>query len=247
MSRLYGRRPALFPALLQDLRFYVAGALPTPPPSVAVPVVANPGDLTLWGMGGNDRYGDCGVIGLVHGQMAVASILGLNGVSFPNAQQVIDYYLRYTKGQDSGVVLSDFLKSVQSDQNGMYGELVDAYAPVAVQDIPTLQYAINEYGFAYVGVTVTQGMEDASNAGQPWTLDTWNSPQLGGHCIVLVGYDTNYLYAITWGEIQKIPYSTWHYCGDEAWAVVSGYQTQAGSDGRGVSYEALKTDLARLA
>jgi hypothetical protein len=244
---LYGRKPALIPAGLHDLTYYTAGSLPKAPAKVAVPSVPNPGDGTLWGMQGNASYGNCGVAGLVHGQMAVASILGTKGFAPPAPEQTVSYYLDYTKGKDSGVILSQFLQFVQKQPQGMLGEMVDSYAPVKVQDIPALQYTIDAYDFAYVGITVTEGMEQASQDEQPWTLETLLSPVAGGHCIVLVGYDSQYLYGITWGAVQAIPYSTWHYIGDEAWAVISGYESKAGNDGRGINYAALKADLSKLA
>jgi hypothetical protein len=237
---LYGRKPALIPAGLRDLTYYAAGALPKPPPSVTVP------DVPTWGMLGNDQYGDCGVAGLEHGQMAMASILNLNGFTAPGAQQAVQYYLGYTGGQDSGVVLSDFLRYVQGQSQGFYGELVEAYAPVTVQDIPTLQFAISAYGFAYTGISVTQGMEDAFGSGQPWDMSAVQGSSLGGHCIPLVGYDSQYLYAVTWGEVQAIAYPAWHQVAEEAWAVISGYAKAAGSDGRGISYASMEADIARL-
>ena len=62
---------------------------------------------------------------------------------------MVSYYLAYTGGQDSGVVLSQFLAYVR--QHGFYGHSVAAYAPVAVHDVPTLCFAIDAYDFAYVG------------------------------------------------------------------------------------------------
>src|ERR1039458_5033784 len=115
-----GCLPAQFPGELRDLTFYVAGSLPKPPPSVSVPTVAD------WGMLGNATAGDCGVAGLEHGFMADAAI---TKTSEPQAseQQALDYYFKYTDGQDSGVVLSQYLAYVR--QNEYYGHSAQAYAP----------------------------------------------------------------------------------------------------------------------
>ena len=87
-------------------------------------------------------------------------------------------------------------------------------------------------------------MESAFQNGQPWTLDDLDSPVVGGHCVPLVGYDSNYLYAVTWGKIQAIAYSAWHYISSEAWAVIPGeFQS---TDGRGISLPALEADLAKI-
>jgi hypothetical protein len=186
-------------------------------------------------MDGNDSYGNCGVAGFAHGTMADASALKLSGFTPATAAQAVAYYLNYTKGQDSGVVLSQFLTYVHQQPQGFYGQTVDSFAPVSTSDIRTLQFSIDAYDFAYVGITVTEAMEQAYLSGKPWTLETLNSPVAGGHCIILAGYDSSALYGITWGGIVEIPYSTWHYIGDEAWAVITGSQTAAGNDGRGVN------------
>ncbi len=233
----YGALPALRPAGLRDLAWYAAGPLPKPPASVTVPAAVT------WGMDGNDTYGDCGVAGISHGFMAAAAVTAETEV-FPSADQVVSYYLTYTGGQDSGVVLSDFLAYVR--KNGFLGHTVSAYAPVSVRDVPTLQFAVNAYDFAYTGITVTEAMEEAFSQGEPWTLGELDSPAAGGHCVPVVGYDSHYLYAVTWGAVQPIAYSAWHYIATEAWAVISGELVAKGADGHGISLAALQADLKKL-
>jgi hypothetical protein len=233
----YGARPALRPAGLRDLTFYTAGPLPKAPASVAAPQLA-------YEMDGNSEYGDCGPAGLSHGFMAAAADTA-ETETFPTADQVVQYYLAYTGGEDTGVVLSDFLAYVKA--NGFLGHTVSAYAPVAVSDVPALQFAVNAYDYAYTGIAVTRAMEQAFAAGEPWTLDELDSPVAGGHCIPIVGYDSHYLTAITWGQPQLIAYSAWHYIATEAWAVISGEVVKKGADGHGLNLAALQADLARLA
>ena len=233
--RKYGRNPAQFPAAIRDLTYYTAGPLPAPPASVAVPAVAD------WDPLGNFQYGDCGVAGLQHGLMAAASDTG-QAETPATAEQAVSYYLGYTGGQDGGVVLSAYLAHVR--QNGYYGRTVAAYAPVAVNDIPSLQFTVNAYDFAYCGITVTQAMEQAFQAGEPWTLDLADSPAAGGHCVPVVGYDSAWLYVVTWGQVQPLAYSAWHHIAEEAWAVITG--EVAGGDGHGISLAALQADLPML-
>jgi hypothetical protein len=235
-SRKLGRLPALIPAGLHDLGYYCPGPLPKPPASVLVPEVPS------WQMLGNDQYGDCGVAGLEHGFMADAADVS-ETEQFPTDAQAVSYYLAYTGGQDTGVVLSDYLGHVR--QTGYYGHTVAAYAPVGVHDIPTLQTAIDLYDFAYTGIVVTQAMQEAFAAGRPWTLATLDSPVDGGHCVPVVGYDDHFLYAVTWGAVQAITYPAWHQMSDEAWAVITGELAEG--DGHGVNLAALTADLDKLA
>ena len=178
MNYKLGCLPGRIPAGLKDLTYYAAGSLPKAPASVAVPPIA------AWGMDSNDIYGDCGVAGLNHGFMADAAIAG-ETEGFPDDPEIAGYYFAYTGNVDSGVVLSDFLAYVR--KTGFFGHTVSAYAPVAVHDIPTLQFAVDAYGFAYTGIRVTQAMMNAVQQGVPWQ---WNQadtrgPVLGGHCLAL--------------------------------------------------------------
>src|SRR5271168_3050280 len=152
MTYKFGCLPGKIPVGLHDLTYYAAGRLPQAPPSVLVPAIPS------WGMDGNDTNGDCGPAGGNHGFMACASIAGKTEV-FPSAEQIVEYYLTYTGGQDDGVVLSDYLAYVR--RTGFFGHTVNLYAPVAVSDVRTLSFAVYAYGFAYTGISVTQGMMDA--------------------------------------------------------------------------------------
>jgi hypothetical protein len=236
-----GCLPGLIPAGLEEITYYSAGDLPAAPAEVAVPSVAAPGDGTPWGMLGNAEYGDCGVAGLEHGFMANASIVSVTETP-ATAAQAVSYYMTYDGNQDTGVVLSSYLAYVRANQ--YYGRTVQAYAPVAVHDIPTLQFSVWAYGFAYTGIKVTSAMMSAcpeNGTWRPWTiLDALGSP-IGGHCIPVVGYDDQYLYAVTWGQVQKISYPAWHIMSSEAWAVITG--EFADGDTRGVSLQALISDL----
>src|SRR6202167_6271132 len=240
----FGRLPGHVPNGLYDLTWYVAGALPKVPLTVAPPVPPVNLDGTAWGMFGNDTYGDCGVAGVQHGDMAVD--VDLKDKLDPlTADQIVQYYLTYTDGEDSGVVLADFLAYVK--QTGWFGHKLAAYAPVSISDFATLQFAINAYGYAYTGIEVTDLMMDAFQAGQPWTAETVQDGTVeGGHCIPLVGYDSQNVYAVTWGGIQAIEYSAWHLMSSEAWACIWGEVPSGGLDGHGVNLKALQADLANL-
>lgn len=233
----YGRLPATIPTAVHDLTYYVAGRLPAAPASVDPPAI------TDWGMLGNDEWGDCGVAGIDHGFMAVDADLKESVLATP-ATDVVNYYLNYTGGSDVGVVLSQFLAYV--DENGYYDRTISAYAPVSVRDLNTLHFAINAYDFAYAGITVYQGMEDAFGAGEPWDLHSISGNVAGGHCVPIVAYDSTWLYCVTWGKIQPIAYPAWTRVGDESWAIITGEEEKAGTAGHGINIDALKADLKRL-
>lgn len=238
-----GRLPGTIPVGLKWLDDYIAGSLPRPPAKVEVPVPDPDPDGSPWGVDGNDEYGDCGVAGLNHYFMADAAIAAAKE-QFPDRTEIVQYYLHYTGGPDTGVVLSDFLAYAR--KNGFYGHQLSAYAPVRVHDIKTLHFAVWAYGAAYTGIQVTQGMMTAFGQGKPWTLETLLSPEEGGHCVPIVGYDSKHLYVVTWGKVQAISYAAWHYMSDEAWALITGEFVAKGGDNRGINLAALTADLSKL-
>lgn len=242
----FGRKPAQFPAGLHDLTDYAAGgALPKAPASMPIPSVAD------WGLLGNGPdptctdapagVGDCGVAGLQH-VFAAAAADTSETETFPDANQAVEFYLAYTGGQDNGVVLSQYLAYVR--QRGYYGHTVTAFAPVRMHDVATLTSAVYLYDAAYCGINVTQAMMDAFGQGEPWTPAMAQGEPLGGHCVPLIAYDPAFLYAISWGAVQKIEYAAWNAMSEEAWVVIPG--ELAGGDGHGVNLAALEADLDRL-
>ena len=247
-SYRFGRLPGQIPVGLCDLTFYAAGALPKAPASVAVPKVA------AWGMDGNgpdptctvapEGVGDCGVAALNHVLMGVAADTA-ERESFPAADQVVNYYLKFTGGQDSGVVLSQFLAYVRKHK--FYKHTVAAYAPVSVSDVNTLRFAIDAYG-AYAGINVTDRMMQAVQGDGPWTwtLEDTSGSVEGGHCIPLLGFDSKWLYAVSWGQTIRIAYPAWHAIAEEAWALLVGEEVKAKTDGHGISLAALQADLSKL-
>lgn len=232
-----GRLPGRTPVGLRDLTYYSAGSLPKAPAKVDVPSVAD------WGMLGNDVVGDCGVAGLEHGFMADAAATG-EAETFATTAQAKDFYFTYTDGRDSGVVLATFLAYVR--QHGYYGHTVEAFAPVAVHDVPTLQWAIAAYDFTYCGIVVTQAMQEAFANHQPWGMATLQQAPEGGHCVAAVGYDDQFLYVVTWGQVQPVTWPAWHAMSSEAYAVLTGELVARNGDGRGISLEALRADLDHL-
>jgi len=240
-ERIVGKLGKLAPARpagLHMLAFYQTNPLPAAPESVDVP---NFGD---WRMLANDKYGDCTFAGIVHARMATSAVLGLTE-TWPTDDEVVQAYLSYTNGQDAGAVEADLLKYWQ--QNDIFGSKLAAYAPSDHADFDELKSVVASFGLAYIGVRLPVTYQDQFINNQPWALTgTPADDQIeGGHCVVIVGYDSDYAYSISWGKVQAISWDWLRSYMEESWALITPEIVTAGKYGD-MRLAELYADLEKL-
>ena len=239
LGRVHDHRPPPVP----DLVTYATKPLPPPAASVAIPSIA--GDPhTAWGMLGNDQWGDCTIAGADHVIMADSAICK-QPYTAPSLTAVEHEYFGLTGGPDSGLVMSKVLSSWRGA--GMFENKLSAYAPVHATNTTALQQCVDWFGTAYCGVNLPKPAESQFNQSGTgvWDLTGTSDDQQieGGHCIGLVGYDADHLYAVTWGAIVGITYRWWAQYVDEAWATITQEFVSGGGDARGISLTNLQADL----
>ncbi|HEX7355257.1 MAG TPA: hypothetical protein VF288_10545 [Mycobacteriales bacterium] len=237
MTLMLGRLPAVRPHGLKTLSAYATKRLPAPPKAVEYGR-----GVTGWGMDANDRYGCCTIAGAAHLLAAWDSEVSEHD-PVPNADDVIDQYLRITGGQDTGCVEADVLSLWH--RSGLFGGApIAGYAPVDPRDIIAVHQAIAFYGGAYLGVTLPESAEEQFADGARWTVEP-GSPVLGGHCVVAVGYDSLGLSCVTWGKVARVTYPWLSAYMDECWAIVP-HQFVEAARGPALDLESLEADLAAL-
>jgi len=233
-----GKLGPVRPDGLHMLAFYQTNPLPVAPESVAVPNVSD------WRILANDKYGDCTFAGIVHARMANSAVLGITE-NWPTDDEIVQAYLAYTNGQDSGAVEVDLLKYWQ--QNELFGSKLAAFAPTDHADLDELKSVIASYGFAYIGVQLPVTYQQQFINNQPWALTGTPADQQieGGHCVILAGYDANYAYCISWGRVQPIAWDWLKIYMEESWALITPELVTAGSYGQ-MRIADLYTDLEKL-
>ena len=226
------------PEGLHMLAFYQSNPLPAAPEKVNIPSVSD------WRMLANDKYGDCTFAGIVHARMATAAVLGLTE-NLPTDEEIVAAYLQYTQGQDTGAVEADLLKYWQN--NELFGSKLAAYAPSDHADFDELKSVIASYGLAYIGLQLPVTFQNQFVSGQPWALTGTPADQQieGGHCVVLVGYDTDYAYCITWGRVQAITWTWLRSYMEESWAIITPEIVTRGEYGQ-LRLAELLADLGKL-
>ena len=219
---------------LDDLAYYTRGHLAPPPPAVPVPGVK------LWGVMANDRLGDCTVAGVGHLILA-ANATSMTCDAIPNDDDIVKQYFTITGGQDSGAVEVDVLRAWYT--KGLFGNnKIAGFAPVKTSNLLDVHSAVSMFGAAYIGVALPGSAQQQFASGKPWAITPQDKIE-GGHCVLIVGYDSQYCYAVTWGAIQAITYPWLSRYMDECWAIISQEFVETHSV---LDIDALRSDLDLL-
>ena len=197
--------------------------------------------ITDWGMLGNgpdptltvhggQPVGDCVVAGTVHNRMSK-----LSSYHEPTSDEVVQSYLDFTGGVDSGINMADWFKHLFDTGQ------IKGFAPVDFSSRMNLESAMAEFDGVLLGVQLPADADQQFEEGLPWTFD--NSPTAGGHCVVLVKYDNTSSMdtVVTWGALQNAQVG-WERVVDEAWVIL----TQEDLDRLGSKADALLADLRAL-
>lgn len=221
MTLKLGKLPARKGAI--KVKFSTYSSLPTPPKSVSHYKLVKD-----WqGMLGNDQYGDCVWAGGDH-ETILWNREAATTVSFTPAQALADYaavtgFNPNNPNSDQGTDMQQAAAYRQKigliDAQGIRHK-VGGYAEIAAGDITELKQAVALFGAVGIGIEFPSTAMDQFNAGKAWTVVRGASIE-GGHYVPVVGYNSTYLYVITWGKLQKVSWAFFkRYC-DEAIVYIS--------------------------
>jgi hypothetical protein len=243
VALMLGRKPAVRPIGLSDLRYYTAtDSFPTPPATFAAPTGVS------WGMDGNDTLGDCTIAGVDHLIAAWDALFNVSDARPSLATLEAEYHT--LSPDDTGcveaTVLADWMKP------GLFGQTIAAYAPLDYRNVVELQQGVAFLGGAYLGIacpgSAQQQFAQQQQSGKlvPWTV-VHGSKIEGGHCIVAVGYTAAGLLCVSWGSIVEVTWAFLRKYLEEAWGIVSHELAEKGADTLGLNLAALQADLSAIA
>lgn len=224
----------------------------TPSSSLKTKREAHWGHGLVYPMLGNDQFGDCVEAEFAH---ALQIWLTRAGSKFtPDSASVLSAYSALTGFSPNNPVTdrgTDMLAACNYWRTtGMNGFTIDYFLEVHPQSAADVRDAVAYYGGLDIGLQLPQAAEAQSSPQGTWTVGT--GPQSvagswGGHCVVVSGYDAEYLYCITWGYIQKMTWDFFHtYC-DEAYVMLAhAWLENTGLSPSGLAWGQLQADLANL-
>jgi len=200
---------------------------------------------------GNDTLGDCTGAGAGHWIQAVTANASTE-VTVSDADVIAFYsgstgYVPGDSSTDQGGVEADVLEYWK--ETGLAGIKLDGFAQAQAQNVGEAQQVVNTFGGGYIGLALPKTVE---SQGDVWDVDLTAGADaergsLGGHCVVLEGYDQGGFWFITWGMKKYMTIAFLRAYNDELWApLASGIWAPNGKSPAGDTVPALDADLAAV-
>jgi len=242
-----GKKPAIKNSVSFRFRDYLSlTQAPLPPKTVN-----HEKGITNWGMLGNDNYGDCVFAGAGHETIAWNKTAG-KVVTITDGNALSDYSAvtgfnpnnpNSDQGTDMQAAASYRRKTGIISANGRHK--VAAYLAITPGNRTELKLACYLFEAVGIGIQFPASAMDQFNAGHAWTVVRGAQIE-GGHYIPMLGYNSRYIYIVTWGKVQKMSWAFFDkYC-DEAIVYLSEEMLTGGKSIEGFDEASLRTDLVAL-
>ena len=217
MPLMLGRQPRRYNPAIPHFSALTAGRPKMTPPGHINYAAKMPADL---GMMLNDSLGDCTKAGWYHAEQvwsfnATGVMRTASNATVLRSYELIDGYIDGDPNTDQGGNEQNDLEYAvlngMPEDDGSVHKLA-AFVEVDFRNTLDVRQAIYECGLVYIGFNVPAYL--MPDDGSP-TPDIWDvQPHLdnriiGGHCVILPGYDSSGLTTISWGKNHYL--MTWRF------------------------------------
>ncbi|MGA2760708.1 MAG: hypothetical protein ABSF08_10365 [Candidatus Cybelea sp.] len=216
-----GRNPRTFDPGIPHLSAILAGKTLPPPPASADYASSMPQAPNNFGMMLNDTLGDCTCAAFYHARQVWTYHSTGTTQTAPDADVKLLYekacgYKPSQGGEGPGGNEQHVLKYIQKTGApiGPDGPPVDkilAFVEIDPRVLDDVKRRIFNSGLVYIGFNVPANiMPPNQPPPQTWTVAPGNPAIVGGHAVVLPGYDADGAIVISWGSLYKM---TWEFFG----------------------------------
>jgi hypothetical protein len=220
LHRAYNPRVPHMSALL-------AGQAPAAPPPQIDWTAKMPKEL---GVMRNDVLGDCTCAAYYHARQVWSFNTGGNMITEPDPDVVKLYVLAcgYNPkvagegpgGNEQHVLTYLLNKGAPTGPSGAPRDKIAAFVEVDPRNTDDVKRTIADCGVAYIGFNVPESVMPAgSPPPEVWTVDPAHNKIVGGHAVVLAGYDANGARVISWGQYYTMTWDFFATYVDEVYAI----------------------------
>lgn len=172
-----------------------------------------------WPMYRNDEIGCCATAGPAH-QVQAWTANDASREATPSVDDVLAEY-RAISGwdgvpgspTDTGCMMLDVMSRWRN--RGLFGHRIGAFAAVDLHNADLLRFGIHRFGGVAIGVMLPDAVQGQDNS-VPWqapqripNFGEWSPGSWGGHYIIAVDYDADWITVVTWGGLKKM---SRHFC-----------------------------------
>ncbi|HTZ53955.1 MAG TPA: hypothetical protein VMB20_02745 [Candidatus Acidoferrum sp.] len=219
MTFKLGRLPRTHNPNIPHLSALLGGTTPPPPPPSVDYTQNMPQAPNGYGMMLNDTLGDCTCAAFYHARQIWTFHSSGTTQTAPDSDVELLYekacgYKPSQGGEGPGGneqhVLTYLHKSgAPIGPSGPPVDKVLGFVEVDPRIIDDVKRTIYNAGVAYIGFNVPANiMPDNAPPPAVWTVDPSNNKNIGGHAVVLPGYDADGAIVISWGQLYKM---TWQF------------------------------------
>jgi hypothetical protein len=228
----FGKRPAKIDERTIGLKM-ILKAIPPPPDKYAVDETL---DKTIpLSMLGNDKYGDCVIVGKANHLLRLEEYEQDEVISVTEQDCLNQYWKeegwrpcswgwewwdKFFPKPDRGLVMLDSLNAWRKEGWSVAGRNYTIHAFAALQDITDLKNAVYYFNGAEIGFSVPQSAIDQFDAGEKWEVVSDYQPIVGGHAIYISAYSPEGVECITWAKKQWMSWEFYQKYADESWGIV---------------------------
>lgn len=221
-----GRLPRIHLPGVPHLSSLLAG-LSLPPPPASVDYTAGmPSNL---GAMLNDQLGDCTIAAMFHALQVWSFNATGTMLTAPDSDVLATYesFCGYNPSNPStdqgGVeqnVLADWVSQGIPTGTGSQVQQLAAFVEVDPRNTEDVQRTIDWCGVCYLGISVPSYlMQSLTAPGSTWGVQHANTSIVGGHAVILAGYNATTAKVISWGNFYEMTWAFLHkYC-DESYAL----------------------------
>jgi hypothetical protein len=253
VARKLGRNPRTFDPRVPHLSALLAGQSPPPPPPSVDYTQGMPADF---GIMLNNTLGDCTCAAYYHARQVWTFHSGKE-VTEPDSDVEALYeqacgYKPTQPGEGPGGneqhVLTFLHKTgAPIGPSGQQRDKIAAFVEIDPRNTDDVKRTIVELGLVYIGLNVPQNILPTD--GDPpaiWTVAPDKPKIVGGHAVVLPGYDPSGAIVISWGQKYTMTWEFFATYVDEVYGITDAAWTQNGGKLAGLTAAQLTQQMQYL-
>jgi hypothetical protein len=222
----FGRLHRTYNPRVPHLSSLMAGRIPKPPPKSVDWTKGMPKNL---GMMMNDTLGDCTCAAVYHAIQVWSFNTGKMDTE-PDSDVEKLYILACgynprVPGEGPGGneqhVLTYLLKQgAPTGPKGAERHKIAAFVEVDPRNVDDVKWTINDCGLAYIGFNVPQSVQPPNEPPPSvWNYEPDQSNIIGGHAVILAGYDDKGARVVSWGQYYTMTWEFFAHFVDEVYAI----------------------------